>query len=93
MAGKCKCKTLLQRKVPGTGSRTEKLVRLRSEVATIRKSSGLWYKDFFFKLYLAVLGLHCCSGFSLVVASGGYSLGAVHGLLIVVPSLVADNRL
>ena len=41
MAGKCKCKTLLRRKVPGTGSRTEKLVRLRSEVATIRKSSRL----------------------------------------------------
>ena len=29
---------------------------------------------FFFNLFLAVLGLRCCSGFSLVVASGGYSL-------------------
>ena len=29
--------------------------------------------------------------FSLVVASGGYSLGAVHRLLIVVASLVAEQ--
>ena len=38
-------------------------------------------------LLLAVLGLHCFEGFSLVVASGGYSLVAVHGLLIAVASL------
>ena len=37
----------------------------------------------------AVPGLLCCPGFSLVVASGGYSPVAVHGLLIVVASLVA----
>ena len=30
---------------------------------------------------LAVLGLHCCTGFSPAVASGGYSLGAVCGPL------------
>ena len=39
---------------------------------------------FFFKcfyLFLAVVGLHCCVGFSVVVASrGAYSLVAVHGL-------------
>ena len=30
---------------------------------------------FFFLIYLlAALGLHCCAGFSLVAASGGYSL-------------------
>ena len=33
--------------------------------------------------YLAVLGLHCCIDFSLVALSGGYSLVAVPGLLIV----------
>ena len=32
-------------------------------------------------------------GFSLVVASGGYSLVAVHRLLIAVASLVAEPRL
>ena len=36
-----------------------------------------------------MLGLCCCAGFSLVVAS--YS--AIHGLLIVVASLVAEHRL
>ena len=41
---------------------------------------------FFQNLSLAVLGLHWCMGFSLVVASGGYSLAAVCGLLIVVVS-------
>ena len=35
-------------------------------------------------LFLAVLGLHCCSGFSLVAASGGHSLAMVHGFLVVV---------
>ena len=38
--------------------------------------------------FLTVLGLHCCVGFSLVVASRGYSLAAVHGLVIAVASLV-----
>ena len=42
-------------------------------------------------LFLAVLGLHCCTGFSLVVARGGYSLMAMHGLLISVASLVAGH--
>ena len=37
---------------------------------------------------LAVLGLHCCVDFSLVAVSGDSSLVAVHGLLIVVASLV-----
>ena len=42
---------------------------------------------------MTVLGLHCCAGFSLVVAKGSYSLVAVHGLLIAVASLVAEDRL
>ena len=44
-------------------------------------------------LFLAMLGLHCSSGFSLVAESSGYSLVGVHGLLIVVASLVARVRL
>ena len=39
---------------------------------------------------LAVLGLHCCVGFSLVVECRGYSL-VVHRLLIAVASLIAEN--
>ena len=40
----------------------------------------LKYKLFFFFNYLlAVLGLHCCSGFSLVAASWNYSLAVVRG--------------
>ena len=31
---------------------------------------------------LAVLGLHCCVGFSLVAMSGGYSLAVLLGLLV-----------
>ena len=42
---------------------------------------------------MAVLGLCCSAGFSLVVASVGYSLVAVHGLLIAVVSLVAEHGL
>ena len=37
-----------------------------------------------FLLFLAVLGLRCCEGFSLVLASGVYSLVVVCRLLIVV---------
>ena len=50
---------------------------------------------FIFKLkkFLAVLGLCCCVGFSLVVASGGYFLVVVCRLLIVVASLIAEHRL
>ena len=33
-------------------------------------------------LFLAVLGLCCCSGFSLVVAAGGYTRAAVSQLLL-----------
>ena len=29
-----------------------------------------------------MMSLHCCEGFSLVLVSGGYSLVAVHELLI-----------
>ena len=42
--------------------------------------------------FLAVLGLCCCVGFSLVVASRSYTLVAVRGLLVAVASLVAEHR-
>ena len=44
-------------------------------------------------VFLAALGLHCCRVFSLVVVNRGYSLDTVHGLVIVVASLVAGHRL
>ena len=49
-------------------------------------------KIFFLYLVLALLSLDCCLDFPLVV-SGGYSLVAMHRLLIVVASLVAEHRL
>ena len=42
---------------------------------------------------MVVLGLCCCGGFSLAVASGGYSLAVVLGLLIAMTSLFAEHRL
>ena len=50
-------------------------------------------KNNFTYLFMAALNLHCFSSFSLVVASRGYSLGAMHGLLIEMASLVAEYRL
>ena len=44
-------------------------------------------------LFLAVPGLCCCVGFSLIAVKGGYSLVVVHRLPIAVVSLVAENRL
>ena len=40
---------------------------------------------------LASLGLQCCMDFFLVMVRGGYSVVAVHGLLIAVASLVAEH--
>ncbi|CAI9174032.1 unnamed protein product [Rangifer tarandus platyrhynchus] len=48
---------------------------------------------FIYYLFVAALGLQCCAGFSLVVASGGCSLDAVLELLVEVASLVAERRL
>ena len=42
---------------------------------------------------MAVQALPCCVGFSLVVASRGCSVVVVHGLLILVASLVAEHKL
>ena len=47
----------------------------------------------FISLFLAVLDLCCWKGFSLVAASGGYFPVAVHRLLIVLASLVAEHGL
>ena len=47
-------------------------------------------------IYLFIFGCDgscCCSGFSLVVASEGYSPAAVRGLLIVVASFVTEHGL
>lgn len=40
-----------------------------------------------------MLGLPACVGFSLLTPSRGYPLAVVHGLLIVVPPLVAEHGL
>ena len=47
----------------------------------------------FVYLFMAMLGLCGCAGFSLAAASSGYSLVVAHGLLIAVASLVAEPRL
>ena len=46
----------------------------------------------FFPLFLAVLGLRCCAGFSLVAGTGGYSQLRFR-LLIAEASLVSEHRL
>ena len=48
---------------------------------------------FLIYLFLAVLSLHHCVGFSLVAASKGYSLVVARRLLIVVASLVVEHGL
>ena len=46
-----------------------------------------------FYLFMTVLGLGCCAGFSLVVESRNYSPVAVHKLLIKVASLFLEHGL
>ena len=48
---------------------------------------------YIYYLFSTVLGLSCCVGFSIVVASGGYSQFVVQGLLIAVASLVVEQGL
>ena len=54
--------------------------------------SGNWdkhcYSFFFFKFFLAVPGLHCCSWAFSSSVNGGYSLVEVRRLLIEMASLV-----
>ena len=52
-----------------------------------------FYFSYLFTCFLAVQGLRCCTGFSLVVANRGYSLFVVLSLLVAVASLAADHRL
>ena len=55
---------------------------------------GTFKKDFIYLfLFLVVLGLRCCLGFSVVVANRDYSVAVVWGLLIVVASLLASFKL
>ena len=65
--------------------------------ATVSNSYFLFYSyNFIYYVFLAGLGLHCCVGFSLVVASRVHSLVAVlgcSGLLIVVASLFGEHGL
>ena len=51
----------------------------------------IYFLIFFF--FLAMLSLPSCVDFSLVEVSGGHSLVAVHELLIVVASLIAEHKL
>ena len=44
-------------------------------------------------LFLSVLGLQCRAGFSVAVASGGYSLAVTRGFLIALASPVAEQAL
>ena len=49
-------------------------------------------KNYLIYLFLAVLGLPCCTGFSLVAESGDYFLVAMSRLLIVVASFLVKLR-
>ena len=53
----------------------------------------IFLKIYFIYLFLAVLGLHCCAQAFSSCGEWGLLLVAVHGLLIVVASLVAEHTL
>ena len=55
------------------------LFLLQVQEHNIFKSSSL-FLTFLLAFFVAVLDLRCCVGFSLVVESGGYPLGAVASL-------------
>ena len=43
---------------------------------------NIYFLKSFLEVFLAVLGLHCLDGFSLAMASGGYSLVEWAGFLL-----------
>ena len=54
------------------------------------------WQNFFFKYLFLIFGCpgsSCCEDVSLISKNGGYSLVAMHWLLIAVASLVAEHRL
>ena len=63
------------------------LCNLSSEAVSFKKKLFIYY------FFLAVLGLHCYAGFSLVIESRGYSRVAVSGLLSAVASLLVERGL
>ena len=74
------------------------LLKLLSDVwlPELRKNTFLCLLNnviLFTYLFLAVLGLHRCAGFSLAVYSGGYPVFLCVGALTVVAHLVGEHRL
>ena len=59
----------------------------------IKENLGMCSFFFIIYLFFTALDLHCCTAFSPVVASGGYSLVAGRGLLTAVVSLLAEHGL
>ena len=52
-----------------------------------------FFKNFIYFLFSVVLGLCCCTGFSLAAVNWGYSLVEVHRLLIAVASPIDEQGL
>ena len=60
-------------------------------VNLVLDSVFLFFFNNFIYLFLVVLDLCCCTGFSVVVESRGYFLAAVGGLLIMVAPLLQST--
>ena len=63
-----------------------------SKISTVNVHNIFFFKKLLFIYLLTVLGLCCHVGFSLIGASRGNSLVAVHGFLFMVASLVAEHE-
>ena len=70
-----------------------KLFKVVSVIILLLLVFQYFKNNFFIYLFLAVLAFHCSTCFSLVAASGDYSLVALLKLLIAVVSLVAEHGL
>ena len=81
--------SVLAWRIPGQGSPVGCRLWGRTELDTTEAIQQQQQQH----LFLAVLGLRCCVGFSLAVTSGGYPLPVLCRLLTAVASLVAENGL
>ena len=77
-------------------SSSEEKMKARTRKSSVYKlaiSDDLNFSNLFLFIYFDCARSSLCSGFSLVVAVGGYSLVAVLRLLTAVASLIAQHRL
>ena len=98
LASKSNCeakmlKTMIRNKTGEEDWRCHRELSNKAEISAYYLIQSSFLKNNFIYLFLTILGFHCHAGFSVVAASGDYTLVAVHRLLVAMASLIAEHGL